>query len=126
MSAIRPLMLALFIVGAHAAVAEANGTSDYKACKAIAATLGPKQTDITRQTAERDSAAETAEMTGEAWEDAETLRLASAGHAATADEARLAYDEAKKLLARREMALQASVSQYNDDVAVYNNRCAKK
>lgn len=126
MSVIRPLMLALLIVGAHAAVAEANGASDIKACKALAATLAPKQADITAMTAARDAAFDATETTGEAWEDAEIHRRASAGHAAAADEAKLAYDEANKLLARREMALQASVSQYNDDVAAFNSRCAKK
>ena len=126
MSFFRPLMLALFIAGAHAAVAEANGASDLKACKAMAATLAPKQADIEDMTAERDTAAETAETTGEAWEDAEIHRRASAGHAAAADEAKAAYGEAKRLLARREMALKASVAQFNDDVAAYNNQCARK
>ena len=125
MSFIRHLLLALIIAGAHAAVAEANGASDLKACKAMAATLAPKQADIADMTAERDAAAEATETTGEAWEDAEIHRRISAGHAATADEAKAAYGEARQLLARREMALQASVAQFNDDVAVYNARCAK-
>jgi hypothetical protein len=63
---------------------------------------------------------------GEAWEDLEIHRRASAGHAAQADTAKAAYDEAKKLLAQRELALQASVRQYNDDIAAFNSRCAKK
>lgn len=126
MSFIRPLMLALLIAGAHAAVAEANGASDLKACKAMAATLAPKQADIADMTAERDAAAEAVETHGEAWEDAEVHRRVSASHAAAADRAKAAYDDARKLLASHEMALQSSVTQFNDDVAAYNSRCARK
>ncbi|PKP83357.1 MAG: hypothetical protein CVT79_00690 [Alphaproteobacteria bacterium HGW-Alphaproteobacteria-18] len=126
MPVIRPLMLAVFIFGAHAATADANGASDMKACKAMAATLAPKQADITEMTTTRDAAAATLETTGDAWEDAETHRLVSASHAATADTAKAAYDDARQVLARRELALQASVRQYNDDVAAFNSRCARK
>ncbi|ABI76465.1 hypothetical protein HNE_1672 [Hyphomonas neptunium ATCC 15444] len=126
MPVIRPLVLSVIVFGAVAATASANGASDVKACKAMAATLPPKQTDITRMTETRDAAAETVETAGTAWEDAETHRLVSSGHAATADQAKAAYDAAKQVLARRELALQASVSDYNDDIAVFNSRCAKK
>lgn len=123
---IRPLMLAVFILVAHAAAADANGASDMKTCKAMAATLPPKQADITRMTATRDAAAETVETSGEAWEDAETHRLASPSHAAAADTARAAYDEATQQLSRQETTLQAAVGQYNDEVSIFNSRCAKK
>ncbi len=126
MSFIRPLMLALLIASAHAAVAEANGASDLKACKAMAATLAPKQADIADMAAERDAAAEAVETNGEAWEDAEVHRRVSAGHAAAADRAKAAYDDSRKLLASHEMALQSSVAQFNDDVAAYNSRCTRK
>ena len=126
MPVIRPLLLSVFLFGAVAATANANGASDVKACKAMAATLAPKQADITKMTASRDEAAAQVEATGEAWEDAETHRLVSPGHAATADTAKAAYESAKQAFARQEMALQASVSQYNDDIAAFNGRCATK
>ena len=121
----RPLFLAALMIAGPVAAAQANGTADMQACKAMAATLTPKQIEIAELTALRDEAAETVETTGEAWEDIEIHRRASAGHAAAADTAKTAYDEAKKRLARDELALQASVRQYNDDVAAFNSRCTK-
>lgn len=126
MPLIRPLMLAIVIFAAHSAAAEANGASDLKACKAMAATLGTRQADITQMTAARDAVAETVEITGEAWEDTEAHRLASSQHAAAADTARAAYDKATQQLSHQETALQAAVNQYNDDISVFNSRCAKK
>lgn len=122
----RPLFLATLMIACPVAAAQANGTADMQACKAMAATLPPKQAEITQLTTERDAAAEAVESTGEAWEDTEIHRRASAGHAAAADAARTVYDEAKKRLARHELALQASVRQYNDDIAAFNSRCATK
>lgn len=126
MTPFRPLFLSAFLLAGPVAVAQANGTADLRACKAMAETLPPKQAEITGMTAKRDEAAAAVETTGEAWEDLEIHRRASAGHAAQADTAKAAYDEAKKLLAQRELALQASVRQYNDDIAAFNSRCAKK
>lgn len=126
MTLFRPLLLVALMVAGPVAAAQANGASDMQACKAMAATLAPKQAEIAELTALRDEAAETVETTGEAWEDIEIHRRASAGHAAAADAARTVYDEAKKRLARQELALQASVRQYNDDVAAFNSRCTKK
>lgn len=126
MTLFRPLLLSALLLAGPVAAAQANGTADMQACKAMAATLTPKQAEIAEMTAKRDEAASAVETTGEAWEDIEIHRRASAGHAAQADTAKAAYDEAKKLLARHELALQASVRQYNDDVAAFNSRCAKK
>lgn len=126
MPIIRPLLLSVVLMTGFASAASANGATDVKACKAMAATLTPKQSDIAEMTQTRDAAASTVETTGEIWEEAETHRLMSAGHAAEADKAKAAYESAKQTLARREMSLQASVSQYNDDILAYNSRCAKK
>ena len=126
MTLFRPLLLVALMVAGPVAAAQANGASDMHACNALAATLAPKQADLAVLTALRDEAAETVETTGEAWDDIEIHRRASAGHAAAADTAKTAYDEAKKHLARHELALQASVRQYNDDVAAFNSRCTKK
>ncbi len=126
MMIVRPLLLAALMAAGPLATAQANGSTNMQACKAMAATLAPKQAEIAELKDVRDAAADDVETTGDTWEDAETHRHASAGHAASAEAARTAYDEAKKLLARRELALQATLSQYNDDVAAFNSRCAKK
>lgn len=126
MTILRTLVLAVLLATGPLATARANGSADVQACKAMAAKLGPVQAEIAKLKQTRDEAAETVETTGEAWDDAEVMRRASAGHAATADTAKAAYDDAKNLLAARELALQSSVSQFNDDVTAYNTRCTKK
>lgn len=126
MTILRPLMLAALLAAGPVAAAQANGSADVKACKAMAAKLGPLQAEIAKLKQTRDEAAETVESTGEAWDDAEVMRRASAGHAATADATKATYEDAKKLLASRELALQSTVTQFNDDVTAYNTRCAAK
>lgn len=119
----RHILAAGLVSLALAAPAQA---SDVAACKAMQAALVPREAEVADLTARRDAAAEQTEATGEAWEDAEIHRLVSAGHAAGADTTKAAYEEARHQLAREEMALQATLKQYNTDVAVYNSRCAKK
>lgn len=126
MSIFRPLLIAAAFVACHSAVAEANSANDVQACKALATTMPAREAEIAELTASRDEAAHTVEASGDSWEDTEIHRLASAQHAAAADRAKTEYDDARKLLARREMALQATLRQYNDDVAVFNSRCATK
>lgn len=126
MSIIRPLLVVVAIVACHSAVAEANGARDDGACKAMAATMPAREAEIAELTASRDAAAEAVEANGDTWEDLEIHRLASSAHAAAADRAKAEYDDARKLLARREVALQATLRQFNDDVAVFNSRCATK
>lgn len=126
MSILRPLLIAIAFVACHSAVAEANGARDSGACRAMAATMPAREAEIAELTANRDAAAEAVETMGDAWEDLEIHRLASGTHAAAADRAKADYDDARKLLARREMALQATLRQFNDDVAVFNSRCATK
>ncbi len=104
----------------------ANGKVDVAACKAMQATLAPRQAEISELTEQREAAARRAEEAGMAWEDAEIHRLVSAAHAATADRELAAYDAAKKQFARDELALQSAVQQFNADVAVYNTRCSPK
>lgn len=123
---LRALSIAAFVLTVPAAAAHANNARDVLACEAMAATIAPRESEIAALTAERDEAAASVERSGYAWEDAEVHRLASAGHAATADAAKAAYDEARKLLARHEMALQATVREFNDDAAVFNSRCARR
>lgn len=123
---LRALSIATIILTVPVAAAQANSTQDVQACRAMAATIAPREAEIAALAAERDDVAASVERYGDAWEDAEALRLASAGHAATADAAKAAYDEARKLLSRREMALQATVRQFNADADAFNNRCARR
>ena len=114
--------LALVLAGP----ALANGKVDVAACKAMQATLAPRQAEISELTEQREASALRAEEAGIAWEDAEIHRLVSAAHGATADRELAAYDAAKKQFARDELALQSAVQQFNADVANYNTRCSPK
>ncbi len=108
------------------ALAAPAHASDIAACKAMKATLAPREAEISELTAKRDASAELVETTGEAWEDVEIHRLVSKGHADKADAGKATYEDARRQLARDEMALQATLKQFNTDVAVYNGRCASK
>lgn len=118
------ILLAALVLGTAGAPAYANGKGD-AACRAMQAGFAPRQQELQEMTARRDAAAESVEATGEAWEDAEIHRLASASHAATADARSDEYLEARKLLAREEAALQATLKQFNTDVAAFNARCTR-
>jgi hypothetical protein len=115
-----------FLAMVLAGPALANGAVDVAACRAMKATLAPRQAEISELTEQREASALLAEEAGIAWEDAEIHRLVSAAHAATADRELAAYDAAKKKFARDELALQSAVKQFNADVAVYNTRCSPK
>lgn len=123
---LRALSVAAVFLSMPVAAAQANSAQDVQACRAMAATIAPREAEIAALVAERDEAADSVERYGDAWEDAEIHRLASAGHAATADTAKAAYDDARRLLSRREMALQATVRQFNDDADAFNARCARR
>lgn len=126
MSLIRPLLLAALLSAAPLAMAHANGAASVKSCRVLATELPARQADITKMTSVRDTAAQTVETAGEAWEEAETHRLISAGHASAADTAKAAYETARSALTDQELALQDAASDFNDDVAAFNKRCAKK
>lgn len=89
----------------------------------MAATLVPRKAEIDAAQAARDAALASVDARGELWEEAEVYRLVSAGHAEAADRARADYDEARKTLARHDMALQANVRAFNDDTDRYNSLC---
>lgn len=124
MTYLRVLSIAALMLAGPAATAQANSAQDAELCRVMSATMTPRKAEIETMTAERDAAAAEVELTGDVWEDAEVHRLASASHARTADTARAAHDEARKLLSRREQALQATLRQFNSDVAAFNARCA--
>lgn len=104
--------------------ASALTPADLQRCQAMAATLTPKQAEIERVKAKRDEYAENVETLGEAWQEAEVHRLVSAGHAAKADEALMAYEEVERGLSKLERGLQGLVVQYNKDIYAYNKSCA--
>jgi hypothetical protein len=121
---LRHTFIAALLALSLAGPALANGKPDLKACKAMQATIAPREAEIAELTAKRDASALLAEEAGVRWEDAEIHRLVSTAHAATADRERAVYDAAKQQLARDELALQSSVKQFNTDVSVFNSRCS--
>lgn len=116
----------LLLLAAQTATANALTAADAARCKAMAGTLAPKKAEIQEMQTERDAMAVTVEVKGEAWEDAEAVRLFSAAHAEAADVAKAEYDALRKQLANKEMALQAQVGQFNQDISAYNQSCATK
>ena len=121
----------LFVLGtclmaAAPSLAHAGTSRDVDACKAMQATLAPRQAEIADLTKDRDAAAAASEAAGEAWDDVEIHRLVSKAHADTADSAKAAYEAARGDLARRELALQDGVQRLNADIAEFNSRCADK
>ncbi|MFN7055978.1 hypothetical protein [Hyphomonas sp.] len=126
MTHLRILALAAALLAGPVAAAQANGAQDAALCRTMSATLAPRQAEIRALTSDRDAAATAAEDLGDVWEEAETHRLVSAARAREADAARTAYDEARQLLARRELALQSAVRQYNTDIEAFNARCTRQ
>ena len=120
----RLLIAAIFAFVAPVAAADAASARDMARCQAMSSTFGPKQKQIAEMKDARDAQAEIVETTGEAWDDVEILRNASAANAAKADAARAAYETAKAELVRMEQGLQAAVAGLNADIAAYNQSCA--
>ena len=120
----------MFILGAFAFAlagpAMANGKTDVAACKAMQATLVPRQAEIDDLVSHRDASAVAIEDAGVVWEDVEIHRLVSKSQADAADAGKAAYEAARQQLARDEMALQAALKQFNADVAMFNARCSPK
>ena len=121
---LRHTFFAALLTLSIASPALANGKPDIQACKAMQATIAPREAEIADLTGKRDASALLAEDAGVRWEDAEIHRLVSAAHAATADREQAAYDVAKQQFARDELALQSAVKQFNTDVAIFNARCS--
>ena len=119
----RLLAVLVFALAAPVAAADAASAKALARCQAMSATFGPKQKEITKLKEARDAQAEAVESKGEAWDDLEVLRNASAANAEKADAAKAEYEAARKDLARLEQGLQASVSALNADVNAYNKSC---
>ncbi|MEC7290395.1 MAG: hypothetical protein VXW22_09940 [Pseudomonadota bacterium] len=95
-------------------------------CSQQAAQLQAQQTEAQKLADARASLLEDVETAGDAWEDVEIHRLASAAHAATADEAKLVYETLKADLIEKETSLQSLVVSLNEQVADYNKACVKE
>lgn len=120
----RLLLAAILVLAAPFAAADAAvSAKELARCQAMSATFRPKQKDIARLKDQRDAQAERVETMGEAWDDVEVLRNASADHAKIADVAKADYETAKADLVRMEQGLQAAVAALNADIEAYNRAC---
>ena len=108
---------ALFVVAAP--------TANAMSCGEQAADLQNRQVTAQEIAEARLALVDEVEAAGDAWEDVEIHRLVSAGHAATADEAKAVYETLKADLFEKEVSLQNLVVSLNQDVAAYNESCAK-
>ncbi|MEL6861223.1 MAG: hypothetical protein AAGL11_05235 [Pseudomonadota bacterium] len=110
-------LAALFVIAAP--------TASALSCAEQAAALQDRQMEAQEIADARLALVDEVEAAGDAWEDVEIHRLASAGHAATADEAKAVYEGLKADLFEKESSLQTLVLALNDEVADYNQRCVK-
>ncbi|NQY41310.1 MAG: hypothetical protein HRT80_14555 [Henriciella sp.] len=94
-------------------------------CAEQAADLQTRQVKAQKIAEARLALVEEVEAAGDAWDDVEIHRLASEGHAETADEAKAVYEGLKADLFEKEVSLQDMVVSLNQDVAAYNESCAK-
>lgn len=115
------LTAALFSVAIPAA--SALTSKQVQQCNTMGKSLQVRQAEAQKKVKAREALVAEVEAAGESWEDVEIHRLASAGHAATADAAKTKYDTLKADLMKQEMALQSLVGQINEDVAAYNGLC---
>ncbi|KCZ93267.1 hypothetical protein [Hyphomonas johnsonii] len=120
---IRIFLASAALLVALPAMADTVPAQQMQRCQAMKATLAPKQAEIDAAAKQRDALAEAAEAEGEAYEDAQVLRLASAANAQAADAAKARFDAARRAFAQAEFALHANVRQFNQDVADYNRSC---
>ncbi|MEO0981385.1 MAG: hypothetical protein AAFX03_01905 [Pseudomonadota bacterium] len=122
---LKTTLAALFMVAA-APSALALTQAEIRECNAMAAAFKQQRQEVEMAKAARDAAAMVAEQAGAAWEEAETHRLVSAGHAETADEAEAAFETAKTAHARAEARLADLAGAYQANAAVYNAKCVRE
>lgn len=97
--------------------------AEIRQCQAMASTFSVKQAELTEQAALRDQLAETAELAGEEWENAEALRAFGAEQAEEADALRVTYDEAVAAFDGIEYALRDKTAKFNADLNAFNTKC---
>lgn len=94
-------------------------------CAEQAADLQTRQAKAQKTAEARLALVEEVEAAGDAWENAEALRNFGEEQALEADTTKIAYEGLKSDLFEKEVALQNLVVSLNQDVAAYNETCAK-
>ena len=94
-------------------------------CAEQAADLQTRQAKAQKTAEARLALVEEVEAAGDAWENAEALRNFGEEQALEADTTKTAYEGLKSDLFEKEVALQNLVVSLNQDVAAYNETCAK-
>ena len=119
----KPMISSLSALAAIAIFASPHASA--LSCAQQAADLQNRQVKAQNIADARLTLVEEVEAAGDAWEDVEVHRLASAGHAAKADEAKAVYEGLKADLLEKEVLLQNLVVSLNQDVTAYNESCTK-
>ena len=109
-----------------AAPASAMTAQQARECRAMSVSIQTRQKEAQTRSDARSVLLEQVETAGDAWEEAEALRLFSDEHAADADAKRADYEGLKADLLREETSLQSDVAIINSDLAAYRSRCTKK
>lgn len=117
-----PALVAAFALSPFAA---AMTPSDVRTCNSLASGFKAKTAAYETAQAERDEAAAEAELAGDAWEEAEDLRLFSDENAMEADTALAVYEAAKADFEMAEAAVQEQGMALNAEISRYNARCVK-
>ena len=94
-------------------------------CAEQAADLQTRQVKAQKIAEARLELVEEVEAAGDAWENAEAMRNFGEDQAAEADTTKIAYEGLKSDLFEKEVSLQNLVVSLNQDVAAYNESCAK-
>lgn len=94
-------------------------------CAEQAADLQTRQAKAQKIAEARLVLVEEVEAAGDAWENAEALRNFGEDQAVEADSTKVAYEGLKSDLFEKEVSLQNLVVSLNQDVAAYNESCAK-
>lgn len=94
-------------------------------CSEQAADLQNRQAKAQKIAEARLVLVEEVEAAGDAWENAEAMRNFGEDQAVEADSTKVAYEGLKSDLFEKEVALQNLVVSLNQDVAAYNESCAK-
>lgn len=95
-------------------------------CSSQARSIKELRTEATNMQADRDALLIEVEDAGDAWEDAEAMRLFSPDDAARADIALNEYEDLKSDLEALESDLQDTASDVNSRVSRYNSICARR
>ena len=119
----KPMISSLSALAAIVVLAIPNASA--LSCAEQAADLQTRQAKAQKTAEARLALVEEVEAAGDAWENAEALRNFGEEQALEADTTKIAYEGLKSDLFEKEVALQNLVVSLNQDVAAYNESCAK-